>query len=470
MMSEWYKIVEKSAEILPKAHILTYFQKTALLRVEKNTLVVGIPREFFRGWLESNAKDAILSASQQFFPNSENVLFEVDGTLEQQSDFDPRNIFSGTFRKSSPVKKQEPFTISRIQMGLARRFLNPSLTFENFIVGSGSALAHAAAEAVANAPGQKYSPLFLFGGVGLGKTHLMHAIGNRIAEETPDANILLLQTQNFVDEVVNAVRSGKGDQIRDKYRRADVFMLDDVQFIRGKERTQEILFHIFNDLNLHNRQIVLSSDCAPSLLEGLEERLVSRFSMGMVADIQFPDFETRLAILQERCQESDLSFSRDVLEYVAEECSGSVRELLGVFRQMLANFELQGVLPNKTNVGEIFKNMNREKRQEMDIKEEVASGKAMSIEEIAERTALFFDVPLEKLIGSSRLREYVVPRQTAMWFANKKLKEPLQKIGNYFGGRDHTSVLSAVRRTEKNRKLSSDYWRQCNDLRKKLGM
>ncbi len=354
-------------------------------------------------------------------------------------------------------------------MGFSRRFLNPDLTFDNFVVGANVALAHAAAIATAREPGRKYNPLFIFGGVGLGKTHLLHAIGNFIADNNPDASITLLPTQNFIDEVVTAVRSGKGDRIREKFRQIDVFMLDDIQFLKGKERTQEILFHIFNDLHNAGKQIVFSSDRTPGDLEGLEDRLVSRFSMGMVADIQEPDFETRLAILEEKVATTNIEFSRDVLDFIAEQLSGSVRELLGVFNQMQANFELQGIKPNKTNIMEILKKRSKELRDEMDMQEIESSGRAITTEEIAIRTARYFDVPVEKLLSSSRLREYVVPRQMAMFFAHKKLKEPLQKIGNYFGGRDHTSVLSAVRRVEASRKKSTEYWRQNNELRKQLG-
>lgn len=472
----WNDIAKKAAASLPKAHVLTYFQKTAIISYEKNILIIGIPREFFRVWHEQNSKHPILLAMRDIHPECQDVLFEVHGELEQHSEFDPRKILMNSETsesKRAPLKKIprpfEKYKISQNQVGFAKRFLNPQYTFEHFIVGDGVALAHAAAEAVAREPGQKYNPLFLFGGVGLGKTHLLHAIGNRIAEYNPDASILLLSAQNFIDEVVTAVRSGKGERVREKYRNTDVFMLDDIQFLKGKERTQEILFHIFNDLHHAGRQIVFSSDRAPSDLDGLEDRLVSRFSMGMVADIQSPDFETRLAILEEKVQEKNLEFSKKILEFVAEQTTGSVRELIGVFNQMQANFELQGIQPNKTNVLEILKKHNRELRDEMDDEEERESGKATNIEEIAMRTSEFFDVPLEKIISGSRMREYVVPRQMAMYFANKRLKLSLQKIGNYFGGRDHTSVLAAVRKVEKSRKLSQEYWRQCNELRKKLG-
>lgn len=476
--NSWIRIAREASKSLPKAHVLTYFQKTAILNYENRILKIGIPREFFRAWHEANSKDPLLLAAKDVFEDCLDISFEVHGELEQSSSFDPRKILSSeevsaTVPTRKPLKKIprpfEKYKVSQSQVGFAKRFLNPEYTFEHFIVGDGAALAHAAAEAVAREPGRKYNPLFLFGGVGLGKTHLLHAIGNKIAENNADASILLLSTQNFIDEVVTAVRSGKGDKVREKYRNTDVFMLDDIQFLKGKERTQEILFHIFNDLHHSGRQIVFSSDRSPGDLDGLEDRLVSRFSMGMVADIQSPDYETRLAILEERCQEHNLDFSKEILDFVAEEASGSVRELLGVFNQIQANYELQGMKPNKTNVLDILKKHNRNLRDEMDEEEERTSGKAMTIEDIATRAAEFFDVPLEKIISGSRLREYVVPRQMAMFFTHKRLGISLQKIGNYFGGRDHTSVLAAVRKVERNRKLSKEYWRRCNEFRKKLG-
>ena len=265
------------------------------------------------------------------------------------------------------------------------------------------------------------------------------------------------------------MRSGKADEIRAKFSRVDVFMLDDVQFLTGKERTQEILFHIFNDLHHHGKQIVFASDREPSALDGLDDRLVSRFSMGMIVDIQPPDFETRLAILNEKNEEAGTSFPREVLECVAEHSTGSVRELLGAFAQIVANFELQGVKPNKTNILEVFKKRNRDLREEHAEVEKQHSGRALTIAEVAERVADYFEIPVEKMHSSSRLKEINVPRQIAMYFAHRRLKESLQKIGNFFGGRDHTSVLSAVRRVEKNRKLSTEYWRKINEIRKRLG-
>ncbi len=475
LTDEWRRIARSASRSLSKAHVLTYFQKTAILRYERNILTVGIPREFFRGWVEQNAKNPILVAARDVWPECHEVEFVVDGTLEEHSEFDPRTILSkDDIVATKKPKAQTPetptkYVISRDQIGFARRFLNPDFTFDNFIVGDNNVLAHAAATAVAREPGTKYSPLFIFGGVGLGKTHLLHAIGNKVAEENPDASIFLMSTQNFIDEVVNAVRTGKGDKIREKYRTNDVFILDDVQFLAGKERTQEILFHVFNDLHLAGKQIIFSSDRPPGDLGGLEERLVSRFSMGMIADIQAPDFETRLAILQTKMEEAQIKFPEKILDYTAENLCGSIRELIGVFNQMKAHFELQGLQPNQAHVMQIIKQRNHLLRDEFDAQELADSEQASTIEEIAQRTAEFFDVPLEKLKSGSRLREYVVPRQLAMWIAHKKLKLPMQKIGNYFGGRDHTSVLAGIRRVEKNRKLSTEFWRQSNELRKKLG-
>ena len=470
MREQWRKIAKKAAESLPKSYCLVYFQKTEISTFEKGILTIGLPREFYRPWMEKTAKNEILLAARNVFPDCQEVDFAVDGSLEESSDFDPREILTDKSETKKPaVKKTTAITPSK-QIGFSRRFLHPDLTFDHFVAGENTALAHAAARTAAENPGRKYSPLFLFGGVGLGKTHLLHAVGHAIAEKFTDANIIILPTQKFVDEVVSSVRSGKADEIRAKFGRADVFMLDDIQFLAGKERTQEILFHIFNDLHHHGKQILLSSDRPPSSLNGLEERLVSRFFMGMIADIQPPDFETRLAILEEKNQEMGDHFSKEALEQLAENMPGSVRELLGVFSQMLANFELQGMRPNRSNILEICTKRNRDLRHEREKTEEYSSGRALTIQEIAERVAEYFEVPLEKLISSSRLKEYTVPRQIAMFFAHRRLKESLQKIGNFFGGRDHTSVLSAVRRVEKSRKLSTDYWREVNEVRKILGL
>lgn len=470
MREKWRQIAKKAAENLPKSHCLVYFQKTEIAGFEKGMLLIGLPREFYRPWMEKSAKDEILLAAREVFSDCQSVDFVVDGSLETSSDFDPREILNEKSEKKKTSAPKKDVLPPPKQIGFARRFLHPEFTFEHFVPGENCALAYAAARAAAENPGRKYSPLFLFGRVGLGKTHLLHAIGHAIAEKFTDANIIFLSAQKFSDEIVAAIRSGKADEVRAKFGRADVFLLDDVPFLAGKERTQEILFHIFNDLHHHGKQIVFSSDSPPSALDRLEERLVSRFSMGMVADIQPPDFETRLAILEEKNEEIGSYFPREALEELAQNMPGSVRELLGVFTQMLANFELQGIRPNRTNILDICVKRNRDLRHEREKYDDQTSGRAITIGEVAERVAEYFEVPLEKLISSSRLKEYTVPRQIAMFFSHRKLREPLQKIGNFFGGRDHTSVLSAVRKVEKGRKLSTEYWREVNEIRKLLGL
>jgi len=472
--SHWHAMVKKAAKKLPKSHVLAFFRKTEILSYEKEIVTIGIPRESFRPWIEDNAGDILLVAAREEFPQVKILHFEIDGSLEETSSFDPRNILEGGKMEEKKQKKgisvaAAKKVISSRQIGFSRRFLNPNLTFEHFVNGDNTALAEAASLAVSREPGKKYNPLFLFGSFGLGKTHLLHAIGNKIAETFSDASIVLLSAQTFSDEIVKAIRSGKGDELREKYRRNDVFILDDVQFLSGKERTQEILFHTFNDLFHKGKQIVFSSDCPPNALQGIEERLVSRFSMGMVVDIQKPDFETRLAILQEKTEEAGVDFSDEVLEMIAEEVTESVRDLLGVFQQLVAHHELQGMRPNKTNLLRILKQRSRDQRFEQDEIEEKRSGKAQTIEDIAKLVANFYEVPLEKMQGSTRLREYNLPRQVAMFFAHRRMGESLQKVGNFFGGRDHTSVLSAVRRVEKNRKLSKTFWRETNEIRKQLG-
>lgn len=468
MESQWKDIVSALSEEIQKAYILTYFRKTAIVSSEDGVLTIGLPSEFFLPWMEKNAKKAICKAAKLHFPDCQEVEFEVDGNLEETSTFDPNSIFGSEkkkVKKASSAGSKGEEKVSR-QIGFSERFLHPDYSFETFINGPNTALAEAAAKTVAREPGRKYNPLFLFGGVGLGKTHLLHAIGHEIAKHFASPTIVLLPAQTFVDEIVSAVRKGKGDKVRDRFRQSDVFMLDDVQFLKGKERTQEILFHLFNDLHSRGKQIVFSSDCPPNALEGLEARLVSRFSMGMIADVQMPDFETRLAILEEK---ADKEIDKNLLDLVAEYTKSSVRDLLAVLQQIIAHTELQGTPPNKTTLMQILKKNSREFREHLDELDTQKTGRARTIEEVMERTALFFDIPIEKLTSSTRLREYTLPRQVAMWFAHKRLKEPLQKIGNVFGGRDHTSVLSAVRKVDRLRKTDITFWRNVNTLRKELG-
>ena len=472
LQENWEKIVRIASEKISRGHMVTFFQKSAILDFSKNVLKVGVPREIFKFWHENNSKKILLDAAKKILPTCKKIEFEVDGSLENLAVFQIEKILPKKINnEKKPKKNLNKIAISKYQAGLGSQFLDPDLTFDNFVVGQNCALAAAAANAITEKPGKKYSPLFIFGGVGLGKTHLLHAIGNKIAEKNSDFLITLLPTQKFVDDVVTAIRNGKSNRIREKFSNSDVFLLDDVQFLRGKERTQEILFHIFNSLQHEKKQIVFSADRSPAELENLTDRLISRFSMGMVVDISPPDLETRIAILQKFSENNKINLDPEVLEFIAENVTDSVRSLQGVFQQILANFELQKILPNKTNVTAILKKIGKDMRHKIDnsLEEENNFIKTKNLGDIVEKTAEFFEVAPEKILSSSRLREFVVPRQVAMYFSRKKLNFPLQKIGNFFGGRDQSSVLAAVRRVEKMRKISKNFWRETNELRKTLG-
>lgn len=472
--SEWKIISKDLLKDISKAHFLTYFKNTSIISVENNVINVGLPREFFLKWHENNSKDLILLSAKNIWSEVRCVSFVVDISLENKSCFDPRKIFPDSnintcnTPKIRKLPKKSEVKISYSGEEFVSKMVSSTYTLDNFIVGGNNSLAHAVSKVVAENPGKKYNPLFIYGDVGLGKTHLLQGIANYVKNNNCNSVVLYYQTQNFVDEVVEAVRSGKSDKIRSKFKKADVLLLDDIQFLAGKERTQEILFHIFNDLFDANKQIVISADKCPAMLNGLTERLVSRFSMGMVVDIQMPDKETKLAILQKKMHENEVIFNPKVLDFVAENSNSSIRELLGTFKQMVANYELQGVLPNLTNTIEILKKTNRDIRDSYAECKNVAKV-VSSIDDLSTIVADFYDITVDKMKSSLRTREYTLPRQVAMYFANKKLRMPLKNIGNFFGGRDHTSVLSAVRKIERDKKISTDFWREVNVIKKKLG-
>lgn len=466
----WQQILVGLSEEIARPNLITWFQGSAILSLKDGVLVIGLPREIFVSWHLKNSRKKIEKIAQGYEPSVRQVEFLVDGSLDNKDDprvLDLLTLFPN-HQDEKTVRKLPRVSEVKMTGGMLSRMLNSRFTLANFIEGPENRLAHAAAEAVAKAPGKKYNPLFIYGGVGLGKTHLLHAIGNEILRTQSRLIVAFTSAENFFAEFIELVRNQQGDKFREKWRRADVFIIDDIQFIAGKERTEEAFFHLFNDLYDANKQIIISSDKPPSELKDMSKRLVSRFSMGMIADLYFPSFETRVAILQQKAQEAGVVLDMDLLSFIAENVHHSVRELEGILMQIVALIDLRGELPTKKSVGEIIKRVNRDLRLETVHSEEMP-GDVRDMGEIIERVGEFFSVTKLEILGSNRSREYVVPRQVAMWFAKRYLKLSLQKIGSYFGGRDHTSVMNSISRVNAMKKTDPDFWRNINRLRKEMG-
>ena len=316
--------------------------------------------------------------------------------------------------------------------------LNPKYTFDTFVVGKSNNFAHAAAIAVVEAPGLAYNPLFLYGGVGLGKTHLMHAIGHAVKEANPSARIVYVTSEMFTNDLIEALRAGKNVEFRQRYRNVDLLMIDDIQFIAGKQSVQEEFFNTFNTLHNAGKQIVISSDRPPKEIKALEERLSSRFEWGLVADIQAPDLETRTAILRNRAQNEHVEISDDIINFIAENIVDNIRKLEGSLNRVIAYARLKRLPITMDLAKEAMKDMLPQKKDII-----------VTPDRIKETVAEYYSIPIESLMSQRRDKEVVVPRQIAMYFCLKLLSLPYKRIATLFDRDDHTTAISACRKIEK---------------------
>ena len=310
--------------------------------------------------------------------------------------------------------------------------LIPKYTFDTFVIGNSNRFAHAACVAVAESPAKAYNPLFLYGGVGLGKTHLMHAIGHHIIDENKDIKVVYVSSEKFTNELINSIKDDKNEEFRNKYRNIDILLIDDIQFIAGKERTQEEFFHTFNSLHEANKQIIISSDRPPKEIPTLEDRLRSRFEMGLITDIQAPDFETRIAILRKKAQIENINVSNDVMSYIATNIKSNIRELEGALTRVVA----YSSLTNK----EISIDLAMEALKDIVMNHDI---KDVSIKKIKDAISSMFGISIEDIDSKKRTRSIAYPRQIAMYLSRELTDLSLPKIGQEFGGRDHTTVLHA---------------------------
>ncbi len=368
-------------------------------------------------------------------------------------------------RKTTYVEPPAPAVNPQTELIPNMTFLNPRYRFDTFVVGSNNSLAHAAALAVAESPGKAWNPLFLYGGPGLGKTHLMHSIAHMILDESPSMKVLYVTSEQFTNEVIESIgfnRRNMPDKmmlLREKYRTVDVLMIDDVQFIIGKDATQEEFFHTFNVLQQAGKQIVLSSDRPPKELETLEERLRSRFEQGLAADIQPPNYETRMAILRKNAEEEPCPIDDQSFAYVAENITTNIRELEGAFHKLVAYSRLHGVEMN----------LEHTKLALQDIIDPAASG-AVTIDKVTDAVCEYYQVSKELVLSKKREASIVLPRQVAMYLVRTYLLDSLDAVGKYFGGRDHSTVMSSVDKIRKNLKTDEDLRKTIDVLRKKLAL
>jgi chromosomal replication initiator protein len=417
---------------ISKANYLTWLKDAFIMDLKGDTVFLGIPSSFTKEWLENKYHKQILSALYNLDPEIKKIEYVV--TTDKNS-LKKINITkakqSSRSQKSSILDEQLEFNID------SETNLNPKYTFENFIIGTNNELANAAALAITENLGSKYNPLFIYGGVGLGKTHLLQAIGNKLKNKNKKIKIKYASSEKFTDELINAIRNQKMTEFKKSFRNLDLLLIDDIQFIAGKDKTQEELFHTFNNLHGKNKQIVFTSDRPPKSIPSIEERLRSRFEGGMIADIGYPDFETRLAILEEKSQEVRHLISDDVLRYIAETVSRNIRELEGALNRVIVHARLKNGAVTLEEVKKILSSiLNR-------------SSQYIPPKEVIKKIISFYDLNESEILGHSRKKELVKPRQIVMYLLRNELKYSYTNIAEKMGNRDHTTVIHACKKITK---------------------
>jgi chromosomal replication initiator protein len=416
---------------LSPANFETWLRDTRLVDVDDQRFRIAVPNGFAKDWLETRYRSLISQTLARIVGYSVQVEFAVQSPDGATNPTDEANGSNGaaTATQAQPAVRLEP---TRVGGEGGTSNINPRYTFTNFIVGSANRLAHAASLSVAERPGHAYNPLFLYGGVGLGKTHLMHAIGNQVIAKFPRKRVVYATSEKFTNEFITSIQQGKIDDFRARYRRIDLLLIDDIQFIADKERTQEEFFHTFNAIHEDGKQIVLSSDRPPKAILTLEERLRSRFEWGLIADLTAPDLETRIAILRAKSEEGAVPITSDVIEFIARKVVSNIRELEGALNRIVA-YASMGAMPISIELAQaVLSNVlyNPKKRQ-------------VTPERIAKAVADYYGVQMEALKGQKRDKAIVTPRQVAMFLMRAETDVSLLRIGAELGGRDHSTVLHA---------------------------
>jgi len=426
---------------ISKANFITWFKNTAILSSEGGKIIIGVPNGFYKEWLENKYRSNIINALHNF----DSTIREINCTI-----YNPSNVTENKPRTVDAIKNpsaQQPAPAFSVPQNTSYKVyntnLNPRYLFENFIVGENNELAKAACYAVSQNLGKAYNPLFIYGNVGLGKTHLLQSIGNEILKNDPQKNVVYITLEKFATDLIESIKTGKVSEFKASFQEVDLLIIDDIQFLSGKEKTQNEFFHIFNALYQLNKQIVLSSDRPPKAIATIEDRLRSRFEGGMIADIGKPDLETRMAILKEKSAERGLPLTEEVARFIAENIKNNIRELEGALNRIIALSELGKKEPTLDFVKKT-------------LEQTISSGKKRGVnhQHVINLVSEFYNVSQEDLLNKGRKQEVALARQVAMYLMRSELNISYPGIGEKFGGRDHTTALHAFEKINKELDIS----------------
>ena len=483
---ELWKIVLGELELsISKASFTTWFTNTSIHLINNSQIIINVPNIFAKEWLEKKYKKDILNSVQKYYPSINSFSCQINQTpqtkntyinpLKQQAkSVDSVNVNRPPVNTKFNTPQQQPSSqktprqilqknsqnqnfLSSYSNNIFINNLNSKYIFDSFIVSSNNELAYAACQSISNQPGENYNPLFIYGGVGLGKTHLLQATGNKIMENFPNFKIHYSSMERFSNELIDAIQNNKAKEFKNKYIDLDILILDDIQFLSGKEKTQEEFFHVFESLHQLGKQVILSSDRPPKSIATLEDRLRSRFEGGMIVDVEKPDFETRLAIIDKKLEEKNFKLNKEISEYLAKNIYHNIRELEGALNKIIVTFQFQNKTPELDDVINLTKDIISINHQ-----------KDITPDKVLDSIAGYFDIKTEEIINRCRKKTVVKPRQIAFYLLRTELDMSYPEIGKFMGGRDHSTAIYAYEKIKKEIDLSDDLSNQIKFIREKL--
>jgi len=449
----WSAVLGEIEVSLSRGSFVTWFKNTCLVKQDKDVTIIGVSNIFVKQHLEKKYGDLIAETFRKQGVSVDRIEYKITPAAGRHRELeDDSNGESSRLSSLSPAAGQNAAIQSLRQ---SSNGLNERYTFDNFVVGDGNELAFAACQAVTQQPGTKYNPLYLYGGVGIGKTHLIQAVGNALQARNPDAKVLYIATEQFVREFVQSLRGRTTATFASNYRSADVLIVDDVQFLAGKDKIQEEFFHTFNTLHQADKQIIMSSDKPPRDIAMLEDRLKSRFVGGMSIDMQVPDFETRCAIVQTKAEGHQIELEPEVVEYLATAIQTNIRELEGALNQLLAWCDVRSLTPTVAIASSL-------------LQVHKTRPKHLSAKQIIERTARHFQIPIEDIVGPKRDKDIVVPRQVAMYMLHEELRLSYPKIARELGRKDHTTAMHSVRKIAQESQVDASLRNAISEIKEHL--